>query len=140
MSALKWERTGDASLTATVGSAECEIGKTKDGWWYSLEVSDEWIASLDEAKSLAEAAIRDMLTGVQQHFAPVLRWERRDDTFVVARLGEWRLFAHPHAWSIDLDCTPVKENEPSSTGLEANKRAAEAALRSLGVAFRVEGE
>ncbi len=113
---------------------ECYVGHVE---------ADERTEACDErdaAEAAAEAKLRDMLTDLQQHFAPVLRWERRDDTFAVARLGEWRLFAHPHAWSIDLDCTPVKENEPSGAGLAENKRAAEAALRALGVVFRVEGE
>jgi hypothetical protein len=89
----------------------------------------------DEAlrRSLAEAAMRPYL--------PLLRWVEVDG-YDRAELGEWRLFVTAFRWDVVLAGTEVRSgNSGAAVGdRKTHRRAAEAALRALGVVFRVEGE
>lgn len=144
MSALKWNPTRDASWIASVGSVECEVSKSAEGWWYSCGASDEGTSSLDEAKDNAESKLREMLNDLQQHFAPVLRWVSNGDGESIATIGPWTLTADRGGWTVSAETERngsqyVASGRGCSERIE-HQRAAEAALRSLGVVFRVGGE
>lgn len=96
----------------------------------------------DAAKAAAEQALREMHDALVAHFAPVLQWEC--DLHSVATLGQWFLQADSEEWSV-MACPPGAERAVVVSGSrcttrENNRRAAENALRALGVTFRVEGE
>ena len=73
-------------------------------------------------------------------FAPVLRWEHRERGST-ATLGQWWLEASGESWMVGVDSsgwvTPVKGSR-GPTSRENNCRAAETALRGLGVMFKTE--
>jgi hypothetical protein len=101
----------------------------------------------DAAEAAAEAKLRETYDALRERFdpVPVLRWNFDDETpdgpGWWAELGQWVMAASADAWLIDTgrsqNPNPVAEGK--AVGFEANQRAAEAALRALGVAFRVEG-
>lgn len=98
---------------------------------------------MDAAKTAAEQALREMHDALVEHFAPVLRWDI--DMHSTARIGRWMIEADAEEWTIYIDSPTATARMPVAgamkrAGRENNRRAAEAALRSLGVAFRVEGE
>lgn len=96
---------------------------------------------MDAAKTAAEQALREMHDALAAHFAPVLRWSNDDASYSEARIGEWCIQAWDDAFRIRCgDAGPVKSADCLAGGRVASKRAAEAALRALGVPFRVEGE
>lgn len=100
----------------------------------------------DAAKSAAEQALREMHGALAMHFAPVLRWQESAGGWV-AFLGQWMLEADSLSWSVSIKSQAsssfklVSWGETTLVTVRAvNRRAAEAALRSLGVTFRTEGE
>ncbi len=92
----------------------------------------------DEAlkRSLAEAAMRPYL--------PLLRWSDVDDDgeTIALNVSGWTLGAARRNWWLEHNVVRacVLSPRPNLASIEENKRAAEAALRALGVQFRVEGE
>jgi hypothetical protein len=100
-------------------------------------------ASLDAAKTAAEQALREMHDALAAHFAPVLRWEDTDDARPdsTASVCGWELHAAHGNWALQHESgATLYSPRPNQSSREANRRAAEDALRSLGVAFRTEGE
>lgn len=111
---------------------------------YSIEHDDDPYAleqeSIDAAKTAAEQALREMHDALSQHFAPVLRWSR--DACPTARVGNWSASTDERVWMIwhpSVNGPVMIERGPCET-IDGGRRAAEAALRSLGVTFRTEGE
>ena len=93
-----------------------------------------------------ETALSEMHDALVEHFAPVLRWEDIHPSLSTARLGEWMIDVTNGGWYLFLLCEDgrrlVRHAVTIDEGLThvERKRAAEAALRALGVPFRVEGE
>ena len=111
---------------------------------YSIEHDTDPMAfeqeSIDAAKTAAEQALREMHGALAAHFAPVLRWSR--DACPTARVGNWSASTDGRVWMIwhpSVNGPVMIERGPCET-IDGGKRAAEAALRSLGVVFRTEGE
>lgn len=103
---------------------------------------------LDAAKRDAEQALREMHSALSKHFAPVLRWEKSSDGWT-ARLGCWLLLARRNRYTIRQEyradwCRDVCASPSVAGGYRASEAQArldaEAALRSLGVTFRTEGD
>lgn len=104
----------------------------------------------DEAEAAAEAELRKMHDALREHFdpVPVLRWTQVSDSahearFVVdpsSSLAKWGLRADCNRHYVSYDRRSL-ERDPyeGPHTVEDHKRAAVAALRALGVAFRVEG-
>lgn len=90
------------------------------------------------AKSAAEQALREMHNALSEHFAPVLRWDHRG-MWSDARVGVWHLQASVNHWMVYARKTTLVASGVAQS-IEESRRAAEAALRALGVPFRVEGE
>lgn len=153
MNGTKWEDSGSWSR-AFVGDERASVGwmliarddrasviaYNQDGNDHMMV--DRRASSRDEAKTAAEQALREMHDALSAHFAPVLRWEC--DLHSVATLGQWFLQADSEEWSV-MVCPPNGERAVVASGdqcttRENNRRAAEAALRELGVVFRVKGE
>lgn len=120
---------GEARANAWVGGAL--------GIYLTIERRTD---SMDAAKSAAEQALREMHDALAAHFAPVLRWYRCGDQ-CDASVGGWMLLACSGSWVIKHELGARVASDPScSLTSEQSCRAAEAALRELGVVFRVEGE
>ena len=149
MSGLKWER----SLMGRTSRAE--VGPITAYALVGAECVDDLIfeseaPTLDEAESLAEAKLRETYDALREHFdpVPVLRWTQVSDSAHEARfvvdpsspLTGWVLCAayNRHYVSYDRRSMERDPHEDPHT-VEDHKRAAEAALRALGVSFRVEG-
>jgi hypothetical protein len=99
-----------------------------------------------DAEAAAEAELRKAYDALREHFdpVPVLRWEVR--AFGGAKVARatvcgWDVLASAHGWSALhapglAIASPRSESHPTC---DESQRAAEAALRALGVSFRVEG-
>lgn len=130
----------DRVRTLTIGAARAHAwGSGCVGVYLTIERE---CGSMDAAKAAAEQALREMHDALAAHFAPVLRWDI--DMHSSAFLGQWFLQADSEEWSV-MVCPPNGDRAVVASGgqcttRENNRRAAEAALRALGVAFRVEGE
>lgn len=99
--------------------------------------------SVDAAKAAAEQALREMHDALTEHFAPVLRWWS-EYMGSVDGLEHWALEIGQQSddrwwWTTTLGDAVADDGGDCATAPEA-RRAAEAALRSLGVVFRTEGE
>jgi hypothetical protein len=72
---------------------------------------------------------------------PVLRWMPRsgESQGTIDGTG-WTLWAYGGGWTIAHPTRCIEARDVTLAGIVANQRAAENALRSLGVVFRVEGE
>jgi hypothetical protein len=148
VSGLKWKTPTTSTLQTIVGGVEFSASKFRDGWWLLCDDKQTVaIATLDEAKTAIEKHVRAMFEDLREHFdpVPVLRWEPTSHDYKRdAHLGQWRLEATNRAWSVSLyeaNADPLRIFPASGAGasLAENQRAAETALRALGVAFRVEG-
>jgi len=103
--------------------------------------------SVDAAKAAAEQALREMHDALVAHFAPVLRWTAAiGGAGSVASVGGWMLTASAGCWSL-RNMAMLEERDLSwlspvgYSGDEAQaRRDVEAALRSIGVVFRTEGD
>lgn len=97
--------------------------------------------SMDAAKSAAEQALREMHDALVAHFAPVLRWTAGADGArgELKELG-WELWAYEGGYTLRNKRTGIEGRWIAFASIDANRRDAQDALRSLGVAFRVEGE
>ncbi len=144
MSGLKWEFSfKDFEHVAKVGCIECRVNKHHDTWWFCNVTQAEELSSEVAAKASSEVALRAMFEDLREHFepVPVLRWQTNaDDGRSEASVGPWRLVASEHDWTVRHLEGPIVADagcsRPSSD--EHARRAAEDALRSLGVAFRTE--
>lgn len=103
-------------------------------------LSTETLAAIAEARGL-RVVEPELLAGLEP---PVLRW-RDDEQCWGAIVGPWRVEATEGSWRVRCEHKIEGVYEGRSTidfgrksDLRDNRRAAEAALRSLGVAFRVE--
>ena len=139
---MKWCRDGGEGMVSSAKIAGIEItagvGDKHAVRATLVSTSD----MLGHAEQRAALALREMHDALVEHFAPVLRWEC--DLHSVATLGQWFLQADSEEWSV-MVCPPNAERSVVASGdrcttRENNRRAAEAALRALGVVFRVEGE
>lgn len=150
MGKVNWRLTRDVtSWVAEIGCVECEVSNYASGWWFSCEGQGEGLASEDEAKAAAETKLREMHDALQEHFAPVLRWTQVSNSGHEARflvdpsspLAKWVLSVayNYHYVSHDRRSVERDPHEGPHT-VKDHKRAAEDALRVLGVVFRVEGE
>ena len=105
------------------------------------ECGERYLSKL--AIDAVETALSEMHDALVEHFAPVLRWSKEDNGYT-ARVGEWWLSARPGEWTVTAYGSdgPTRYEMCLRTDILTAeiKRRAEAALRSLGVAFRVEGE
>jgi hypothetical protein len=104
--------------------------------------------SIDEAKAAAEQALREMHDALSAHFAPVLRWELfrvQSHHEHVAVFNRYRLEAgEKGSWELLFLWKNGAVIERADHGRAADgpsaRRAAETALRAMGVVFRTEGE
>lgn len=145
----EWVDEGDSTYTLTVGSLRATVQSyTSESFEWRIrhtdthETLERWTAPLplDEAKADAEQALRKMYDALSKHFAPVLRWYRCGDQ-CDAEVDDWMLLACSGSWVIKHEFGARVTSDPScSLTSEQSCRAAEAALRSLGVVFRTEGE
>lgn len=125
--------------------------RRQDGAWSSdIDVFPKWLEhdSASEARETVDSLLRKAADALSREFAPVLRWvakEGREPRYV-AFLGRWRLEASDGGWWNAYLRTPNERTEYRASwgsnyqGEREAKRAAEAALRALGVVFRTEGE
>lgn len=103
----------------------------------SATLSTETLAAIAEARGL-RVVEPELLEGLEP---PALRWDI--DEHSTARVGPWSLEASALGWSVYVE-SPLTGREliadecTDRVERSVNRRAAEAALRSLGVAFRVE--
>ena len=148
MSALKWERDSRSAYTSV---GRISVSAYADGGFDAHYACDGGGHSLDEAIDFSDAKLREMHDDLREHFAPVLRWERTMHEYMRdARLGRWRLEATDGVWCVSLYEAGSDSRRvflasgigagPEANHLEENQRAAEEALRALGVVFRVEGK
>lgn len=132
-------RIGRVIATATGECPAFEPG-------YSIEHDDAPYAleqeSIDAAKAAAEQALREMHDALSQHFAPMLRWS--DCMGSVDGLEHWALEIGQQPddrwWWITSLGDAAADDGGNCASADDARRAAEAALRSLGVVFRTEGE
>ncbi len=103
----------------------------------------------DAAEAAAEAKLRETYDALREHFdpVPVLRWTLEcngclsEGLFICEEnspLRAWRLAAMHYGHDVSFRGNGRNGRAEVDT-IEANQRAAEAALRALGVSFRVEG-
>lgn len=137
------EWVGDErAQTLTIGHVRADV------WMYGgctvrSTVEPRGCKNLDAAKAAAEQALREMHDALATHFAPVLRWQDTDDARPdsTASVCGWELHAAHGNWALQHESgATLYSPRPNQSSREANRRAAEAALRSLGVTFRTEGE
>lgn len=113
---------------------------------YAFEVERGSATDVDHAKQLAEGKLREIRDALNEHFAPVLRWEEHatDSTLSVgpwlarAKASGW--FLYLHGFELNRGAGDATEHADPRAAHMANRRAAEVALRALGVVFRTEGE
>lgn len=151
MSGTKWEDSGSWSR-AFIGDERASVGwmliarddrasviaYNQDGNDHMMV--DRRASGRDDAKSAAEQALREMHDALVEHFAPVLRWEDNRAEL----LGCWELSVGEQPdglwwWTTMLGGSFGEDGGDCANAADA-RRAAEAALRALGVPFRVEGE
>ncbi len=152
MSGLKWERMGDHTRVADFGPLRL--------WAFKQENSDAldvapfaeivtYAKDSDAAEAAAEDVARKAYDALREHFdpVPVLRWTLKcngclsEGLFVCEEnspLRAWRLAAMHYGHDVSFHDNDRNGRAEVDT-IEANQRAAEAALRALGVSFRVEG-
>lgn len=103
--------------------------------------------AFERAKAEAETLMRKAYVTLREHFEPlpVLRWVDDAGAYpgetVAFGVNGWSLGAAYGNWWLEHKATgaQVLSPRPNAADAATNRRAAEAALRSLGVAFRVEG-
>lgn len=133
----EWTRSpaGGTRHVLRVGGVCAVAHEDKPAWIVMCDDCDE-CDTFDHAKEFAESKLREMHDALVEHFAPVLRWEReREGT--VARLGAWRLLVEDDGWW-QLRADRVGFARAKADNVQSACRAAETALRALGVVFRVE--
>ncbi len=128
------------------------------GPWFVTTSSGSWSVHLDgvgvvrrglrgsraESKAAIVDALRELrVLGIERPAVvagddPVLRWETAGIALRCARIRYWLLSAHSRGWSICINSQEVASECVDTEDLEANQRAAESTLASLGVRFRVE--
>lgn len=101
-------------------------------------------AALDEAQIAAETKLRETYDALRDHFDPVpaLRWiDNGDGESVALDVDGWTLGASHGNWWLSHPTlnTTLRSPRPNPASEQDNRRAAEDALRSLGVRFAVEG-
>lgn len=153
-----WVEEQSGRWVLSVGTLRAKITPQRDifTWWIEDDLSSSGfgvplvraVATLDEAKAAAEQALREMHDALAAHLAPVLRWELfrvKSLREHVATFNRYRLEAGETGWwellflsksGAVIECA---DHGRTADGPSA-RRAAEAALRSLGVVFRTEGE
>lgn len=156
MSGPKWTRSEASNpwalvlpvgpVTAYVDNARLRSGAPHDhaGIISGCVVRGE---SEDATRELVEAKLREMYDALREHFEPlpVLRWVDDAGAYpgetVAFGVNGWSLGAAYGNWWLEHKATgaQVLSPRPNAADAATNRRAAEAALRSLGVAFRVEG-
>lgn len=137
------EWVGDErSQTLTVGSVRANAW-TYGGCTVCTTIEPRGCGNMNAAKAAAEQALREMHDALSKHFAPVLRWETDGDGYS-ARVGKWWLSVQPEEWTVTVEGSDGPTRYEMCLRKEVTdddrKRAAEAALRSFGVAFRTENE
>lgn len=143
--ALKWYRVGGEGIVSSSSVAGIDITAQVGSGLpkvCTLTCTDDSL--LGDAEKDAEQALREMHNALAEHFAPVLRWTFDERGTAFAELGQWRLEAGRGGWFVSVE-TPRNGRQYVATGRgvidrSEARRAAEAALRALGVAFRVGGE
>lgn len=154
MERAEWEAIEDSNCdmhvlriggAAAYANGPCRCGCGEGPRWDAGE--DEGDAdSLDQAKGIAEAKLLDIRDALNAHFAPVLRWEDIHPSLSTAHLDGWTIDVTNGGWYLFVRCEDgrrlVRHAVTIDEGLRRaeRKRAAEAALRALGVVFRTEGE
>lgn len=141
---LPWQNDGNNFARVHVGPVVLKAGGVAHAHESEVETKVISVArTREDAKIAAEAELRAVYDALHAHFAPVLRWNGDTSTFL-----DWELNigedarAESYWWSVLLTDSADEDNEYGASG-QANtdagaRRAAEAALRSLGVNFRVE--
>lgn len=139
----EWKGNGSAQ-ELRIGDIQAVAGVNGTAIVYaSVERTAPRQLGMGAAKSAAEQALREMHDALAAHFAPVLRWS--DSIPSTATLGPWSLSANGCDWSVSI-ITATERVFVAARRTErdvrefCSRRAAEAALRALGVPFRVEGE
>lgn len=115
----------------------CGVGPS---WSLEVHADDgDWqAASFEDAQRKAERALRQMRDDLNQHFGPLLRWDSGEAKLLDCwRLRVWQWRDGSWVWSLwflETQADGAYDVPSESDG----RRAAEAALRSRGVVFRVE--
>lgn len=141
-SPLKWARDSRVAYTH-VGCIDVAV--YADGGFDASCGSDDLPKGIEAAQAAAETKLREMHDALVQHFAPVLRWTADEARL----LGCWVLSIGKRDDGLYWWSTMLGDAEGlGSFGMDGDdcesvdeaRRAAEAALRALGVVFRVEVE
>lgn len=144
MGVLKWDRDGGEGMVSSLSIAGIDVTAFVGDPYVPIRSELECTSDLlGDAEQQAEQRLREMHAALSEAFAPVLRWER--DLHSIAKLGKWVLEADSSSWMVSVKTTPqtlvtVASAETERVDRVVNHRAAEEALRSLGVVFRVDGK
>jgi hypothetical protein len=143
---LKWNRAqGGRTSTAELGPIGLLAWSGNAAVYAEVDINGDG-PTLDHSEAAAEAKLRETYDALREHFdpVPVLRWEIR--AFGGAKVARatvcgWDVLASADGWSALhapglAIASPRSESHPTC---DESQRAAEAALRALGVSFRVEG-
>jgi hypothetical protein len=145
---LKWNRAqGGRTSTAELSPIGLLAWSGNEVTYAEVDINGDG-PTLDEAEAVAETKLRETYDALREHFdpVPVLRWTMQcngclaEGLFVCEEnspLRAWRLAAMHYGHDVSFRGNGRRERAEVNT-IEANCRAAEAALRALGVAFRVE--
>lgn len=139
---LEVQRAQGTGHVLTIGPVSAWVIPAWEGhnplWAFEMERGGA--PDVDGAKQRAEDKFREMHTVLTEHFALVLRWvdTECDST---AQVGGWELYATHCNWTLEhTSGARVFSPRPNRATRAENRLAAEAALRALGVTFRVEAE
>jgi len=143
---MKWYRDGGEGMVSSAKIAGIEItaGVGDEHAVRAMLVSTSDM--LGHAEQRAEQALREMHDALVEHLAPVLRWDDIHPSLSTARLGEWMIDVTNGGWYLFVLCEDGRRLVRHAVTIEQGlshaerKRAAENALRALGVPFRMEGE
>jgi hypothetical protein len=96
-------------------------------------------ATVREGLDTANVHLREIHIALREHFAPVLRWTRGDDGDYTAVIEGWELSARDCNWSlVHSSGARLLSPRPNQADAATNRSAAAAALRAMGVIFRLE--
>lgn len=138
---LKWYRAQDGrTSTAELGPIGLLAWSDNVTTYAEVDINGDG-PTLDHSEAAAEAKLREAYDALREHFdpVPVLRWTIDAQGNGKAKLGEWVLFFDASWWRVETKSRVVVAAGESYV-LAHPRASVEAALRSLGVSFRVEGE
>jgi len=148
MGVLVWSEYAGAERARVGGLEFFVVEGLERAWFYPDQssfdsgIGGERFPSVAAAKERAEQIARETHAALSEALAPMLQWSTEENHFT-AKVGVWWLWASPDEWTVTAEGSDGPTSYGGSfksTDAAAMKRAAENALRALGVAFRVERE